>query len=123
MHNSESGRKINQAVNSTSRVFGGAISQAKGALSTWWSSITTNQAMNASDSSMINELEREEHDINDDEEILRNSHNHEDDNRNYKKDNEKIIIDENNKMISKINGIVEIAKEAELLDSNRQTTN
>lgn len=117
MHNSESGRKINQAVNSTSRVFGGAISQAKGALSTWWSSITTNQALNVSDS-MINE-----HDNKDDKEILRNSHNHEDDNKNYEKDNEKIIIDENNKRISKISGIVEIAKEAELLDSNKQTTN
>lgn len=41
MQNSESGRKINQAVNNTSRAVGGAISQAKGALSSWWSSITT----------------------------------------------------------------------------------
>lgn len=41
MQNSESGRKINQAVNTTSRAVGGAISQAKGALSSWWSSITT----------------------------------------------------------------------------------
>ncbi|KAH8275058.1 hypothetical protein KR018_005189 [Drosophila ironensis] len=41
MQNSESGRKINQAVNTTSRAVGGAISQAKGALSNWWSSITT----------------------------------------------------------------------------------
>uniref|UniRef100_A0A1B0G5M5 UDENN domain-containing protein n=1 Tax=Glossina morsitans morsitans TaxID=37546 RepID=A0A1B0G5M5_GLOMM len=40
MQNSESGRKINQAVNSTSRAVGGAISQAKGAFSNWWSSIT-----------------------------------------------------------------------------------
>lgn len=41
MQNSESGRKINQAVNNTSRAVGGAISQAKGAFSYWWSSITT----------------------------------------------------------------------------------
>lgn len=41
MQNSESGRKINQAVNNTSRAVGGAISQAKGAISSWWSSITT----------------------------------------------------------------------------------
>lgn len=41
MQNSESGRKINQAVNNTSRAVGGAISQAKGAFSSWWSSITT----------------------------------------------------------------------------------
>ncbi|XP_053692640.1 late secretory pathway protein AVL9 homolog [Sabethes cyaneus] len=40
MQNSESGRKLNQAVNSTSRAVGGAISTAKGAFSTWWTSIT-----------------------------------------------------------------------------------
>ncbi|XP_017851597.1 late secretory pathway protein AVL9 homolog [Drosophila busckii] len=54
MQNSESGRKINQAVNTTSRAVGGAISQAKGALSSWWSSITTapaNSAAAASESS------------------------------------------------------------------------
>ncbi|KAH8288160.1 hypothetical protein KR054_006040 [Drosophila jambulina] len=44
MQNSESGRKINQAVNNTSRAVGGAISQAKGAISSWWSSITTQPA-------------------------------------------------------------------------------
>lgn len=44
MQNSESGRKINQAVNNTSRAVGGAISQAKGAFSYWWSSITTTPA-------------------------------------------------------------------------------
>lgn len=41
MNNSESGRKINQAVNTTSKAVGGALSQAKGALSNWWSSMTT----------------------------------------------------------------------------------
>ncbi|XP_034490600.1 late secretory pathway protein AVL9 homolog [Drosophila innubila] len=46
MQNSESGRKINQAVNTTSRAVGGAISQAKGAFSSWWSSITTAPANN-----------------------------------------------------------------------------
>lgn len=44
MNNSESGRKINQAVNTTSKAVGGAISQAKGALSNWWSAITTQPA-------------------------------------------------------------------------------
>ncbi|BFG01219.1 late secretory pathway protein AVL9 homolog [Drosophila madeirensis] len=44
MQNSESGRKINQAVNTTSRAVGGAISQAKGAFSSWWSAITTTPA-------------------------------------------------------------------------------
>lgn len=41
MNNSESGRKLNQAVNTTSKAVGGAILQAKGALSNWWSSMTT----------------------------------------------------------------------------------
>ncbi|KAJ6637557.1 Late secretory pathway protein AVL9 like [Pseudolycoriella hygida] len=41
MNNSESGRKINQAVNTTSRAVGGALTQAKGAISSWWSAITT----------------------------------------------------------------------------------
>lgn len=43
MNNSESGRKINQAVNTTSRAVGGALTQAKGAISSWWSAITTQQ--------------------------------------------------------------------------------
>lgn len=41
MNNSESGRKLNQAVNNTSRAVGGALTQAKGAISSWWSAITT----------------------------------------------------------------------------------
>lgn len=41
MSNSESGRKINQAVNTTSRAVGGALTQAKGAISSWWSAIST----------------------------------------------------------------------------------
>ncbi|XP_036318747.1 late secretory pathway protein AVL9 homolog [Rhagoletis pomonella] len=47
MQNSESGRKINHAVNTTSRVVGVALSQAKGTFSTWWSSITTAPAQTA----------------------------------------------------------------------------
>uniref|UniRef100_A0A336KFQ2 CSON008327 protein n=1 Tax=Culicoides sonorensis TaxID=179676 RepID=A0A336KFQ2_CULSO len=43
MHNTESGRKINQAVNQTSKVVGGAISTAKSTFTSWWSSITTTQ--------------------------------------------------------------------------------
>lgn len=41
MNSSESGRKLNQAVNTTSRAVGGAISHAKGALTNWWSSLST----------------------------------------------------------------------------------
>lgn len=43
MNNSESGRKLNQAVNTTSKAVGGAILQAKGALSNWWSAMTITQ--------------------------------------------------------------------------------
>lgn len=40
MNSSESGRKLNQAVNTTSKAVGGALSQAKGAFSTFWSAFT-----------------------------------------------------------------------------------
>lgn len=40
MNNSESARKLNQAVNTTSKAVGGAILQAKGAFSNFWSSFT-----------------------------------------------------------------------------------
>ncbi|CAL8113376.1 unnamed protein product [Orchesella dallaii] len=41
MQSSESGRKLKETVASTGKAVGGAISQAKGAFSTWWSSVTT----------------------------------------------------------------------------------
>ncbi|XP_048508797.1 late secretory pathway protein AVL9 homolog isoform X2 [Athalia rosae] len=51
MQNTESGRKLNQAMASTGRAVattgkavGGAISQAKGAFSNWWTTLTTVQA-------------------------------------------------------------------------------
>ncbi|XP_039296936.1 late secretory pathway protein AVL9 homolog [Nilaparvata lugens] len=51
MQNTEGGRKLNQAmvstgraVATTGRAVGGAISQAKGALSSWWSNLTTAQS-------------------------------------------------------------------------------
>lgn len=40
MNNSESARKLNQAVNNTSKAVGGAILQAKGVFSTFWSTFT-----------------------------------------------------------------------------------
>lgn len=50
MQSSRSGRKLNQAVQNTSRavastskVVGGAISQARGAVTNWWSNLTTAQ--------------------------------------------------------------------------------
>lgn len=44
MNNSESARKLNQAVNNTSKVVGEALSQAKGAFSSFWSTFTTPNA-------------------------------------------------------------------------------
>ena len=44
MNNSESGRKLNQAVNTTSKAVGGALMQAKGAFSNWWSTMTSQPA-------------------------------------------------------------------------------
>lgn len=46
MNNSESGRKFNQAVTTTGRALGGAISHAKGTLTNWLSSLSTPAATN-----------------------------------------------------------------------------
>ena len=40
MSSSESGRRLNQAVTTTGKAVGGAIIQAKGAFTHWWSSLT-----------------------------------------------------------------------------------
>lgn len=159
MHNSESGRKINQAVNTTSRAvgtysyfylierenlrlqlsIGGAISQAKGAFSNWWSSITTNpvpvnqqqsqqplpESMHPHvDSQFAKENESDEQsndgnksvdgDITEGEDLCEQI-----ESRNI---NDELVeeIVEDNSVPSKEDGIVEIAKEAELLDSNKR---
>ncbi|XP_074094307.1 late secretory pathway protein AVL9 homolog isoform X1 [Cotesia typhae] len=73
MQNTESGRKINQAMATTGRAVattgkavGGALSQAKGAFSNWWSTLTTiqpeevevrNDNLNQSDTSNDNDSE------------------------------------------------------------------
>ncbi|KFB37255.1 AGAP000251-PA-like protein [Anopheles sinensis] len=41
MQNSESGRKLNQVVENTSRAVGDALTTAKGAFSSWWTSISS----------------------------------------------------------------------------------
>lgn len=67
MQNTEGGRKLNQAMMSTGKAVantgkavGGAISQAKGAFSSWWSTLTTVQTIEVqvkSDSSPIDDNE------------------------------------------------------------------
>lgn len=112
MHNTESGRKINQAVNNTSRAVGGALTQAKGAFSNWWSSMTTAQPIQATES--VDEALEEPEESEEPEEatnleievkLVKEKVNH----------NKKLeIIEEKEKMI-------EIADEAEIiLDSNRK---
>lgn len=47
MNNSESARKLNQAVNNTGRAVGEAFTQAKGAFSSFWSTFTTPPSVTA----------------------------------------------------------------------------
>lgn len=44
MHNSESGRKINLAVNQTTKAVGGALATAKSTFTSFWNSISTTTA-------------------------------------------------------------------------------
>lgn len=74
MQSTEGGRKLNQAVNTTSKAVGGAITQAKGAFSNWWSSMTTQPKgqIGGGEANDQEELEGEGDD--DDLEIVEESH-------------------------------------------------
>lgn len=139
MHNSESGRKINQAVNTTSRAVGGAISQAKGAFSNWWSAMTTQppvsiQSSNEEDNDKLSTFQNVKNNSHDDDDIINNCNLKEIDSTtddiNSFNSMEKIescqeISEENsvkktNNVENLSEGIVEIAKEAELLNSKRK---
>lgn len=115
MHNTESGRKINQAVNNTSRAVGGALSQAKGAFSNWWSSMTTAPPIQATES--VDEAQEEPEESEEPEEatnleievklVKEKVNNH-----------KKLEIIEEKEMDKE--KMIEIADEAEILDSNRK---
>lgn len=120
MNSSESGRKLNQAVNTTSKAVGGALSQAKGAFSTFWSAFTaptapavpitptiqpTNEIIDEPAPTVADEVIGNETD-----EMKAKSLNG---NRKQKSEN----IDTR---IAAEDRIVEIAKEADTSDSNRQ---
>lgn len=67
MQNTEGGRKLNQAMMNTgktlvttSKAVGGAIAQAKGAVTTWWSSLTAIQANGGFESDIPESDETEE---------------------------------------------------------------
>ncbi|XP_055602629.1 late secretory pathway protein AVL9 homolog [Uranotaenia lowii] len=139
MQNSESGRKLNQAVNSTSRVVGGALTTAKGAFSTWWTSITAvvpqvpagpaqdpnlaqdgnndAQSKNAS-SGHYSDTESDSNDGDpDDDDLLDDSSSYSDQSQsdgNRKVDSERIETAEVTS--EKTNNIIEIGKEAEMLN-------
>lgn len=107
MHNTESGKKINQAVNNTSKAVGGAISSAKGALSSWWSSMTTQnkdtEGRQSDESSISTPPAEEANGIED------------------SSDEDEIIIEKQRPQVSVPNeGIIEIAREAELLDKSKK---
>lgn len=116
MHNTESGRKINQAVNNTSRAVGGALSQAKGALSNWWSSMTTAPPIQATES--VDEAEEEPEESEEpEEEEEKATKNVEIEVKLVK---EKVNNTKKLEIIEEKEKMVEIADEAEILDSNRK---
>lgn len=149
MQNSESGRKLNQAVNSTSRAVGGAISTAKGAFSTWWTSITAavpasqpqsesaqanNAQNNNNNSSSGHDSDSSDsdgfvgHEDESDSNYSDSDQSQSDNNRNVGKlpdackdspvKPSEIVTAEH--MLEKSNNIIEIGKEAEILDRQQR---
>lgn len=110
MHNTESGRKINQAVNNTSRAVGGALSHAKGALSNWWSSMTTAPPIQATET--VDEAEEEPEESEEPEEATNVE-------IEVKLVKEKVNNNKKLEIIEEKEKMVEIADEAEILDSNK----
>lgn len=60
MQNTESGRKLNQAMLTTGKAVGGALSHAKGAFSTWWNTLTTVQPINVTRDNTLTDDEKEQ---------------------------------------------------------------
>lgn len=136
MNSSESGRKFNQAVNTTSKAVGGAILQAKGAFSTFWSTFATPPVPMATVTPVTPTHSHIETNISVTRTIVfeqENEDNYEDDlldnTENFKKvENSPVKLSKSPvKEIGKSlqtnigsSNIVEIGREAEILDSNRQ---
>lgn len=53
LHSSEGGRKLNHAMVTTGKAVGGAISQARGAFSNWWTNLTTNSTNGTSATTFV----------------------------------------------------------------------
>lgn len=123
MNNSESARKLNQAVNTTSKAVGGAISQAKGAFTNFWSTFTAPTAtanIIPSDESQVptvridNEsIVNVDSDVNDDGVIKQLT-------KTFQGNEPQFNLNEEKDMGTNVNeGVVEIGREANLIDSNR----
>jgi hypothetical protein len=102
MQNSDSGRKITSVVNKSTVVMGGAITSAKGALSNWWTNITTTPAVAMSPAQNSDEKETSE---------------------NSGKENASLDIPieiEANEDDENLKAVIEIGKEADLLDKKQK---
>lgn len=121
MNNSESARKLNQAVNTTSKAVGGALSQAKGAFSNFWSTFTaptvTANTISSDDlriPTIITENESEQISTEVDGVAKQSPKKIQDNELNSTLKEEKDIG-------SKVNdGVVEIGREANIIDTNRK---
>lgn len=114
MNNSESARKLNQAVNNTGRAVGEALSQAKGAFSSFWSTFTTPPTAAAPMATDINSKAQIKVDIDPKEAteakedvVKKKFHNND---SKQQKDTP-----------TKSDGIVEIGREAGTLDANKRS--
>uniref|UniRef100_A0A1Q3FWU8 UDENN domain-containing protein n=1 Tax=Culex tarsalis TaxID=7177 RepID=A0A1Q3FWU8_CULTA len=144
MQNSESGRKLNQAVNSTSRVVGGALTTAKGAFSTWWTSITAavpagqqqqptaqNDGAQSNNNSTTTDDTSEDSDVEAAEEDDSGDYSEEeDDDQDSQSKNERnnrpelpSQIETAEPTLEATNNIIEIGKEAEMLDRKQRIFN
>ena len=107
MNNSESGRKINHAINTSSRAVGGALTHAKGAILNFWSAMTTQPTLyNEDDTLNKRNLECEDESI-DDTNLDANGCNVMNDSK-----EEHFHSQENH------GGVVEIGREANFIDRN-----
>lgn len=144
MQNSESGRKLNQAVNSTSRVVGGALTTAKGAFSTWWTSFTAvvpagqqQQPTAQNDSAQSNNNSTTTDDTSEDSDVEAAEEEASDDYSDEEEDDQdsqsrnvrnKIAelpsqIETAEPTLETTNNIIEIGKEAEMLDRKQRIFN
>lgn len=123
MNNSESARKLNQAVNNTGRAVGEAFSQAKGAFSSLWSTFAAPPSVAApvvvgGDNNSKGQIKATTIDTTDPKEITEAR---EGVIKNIAKKfhNSDLNLKQEKEAATKSDGIVEIGREAGTLDANR----